>query len=124
MMIRIGAVLLSAALLAATASSASADANADSGRAEYEKAMELLRGPGGAPDRDGARRLFGAAAERHFSKAEYQLALLEADPAKAAEWLHDAAGHGNPDAVAKLGAAYLHGRGVPQDQVKAMGLLQ
>ncbi len=55
---RIGVVLLSAALLAATTSTVSADANADSGRAESEKAVDLLRGQGGAPDRDGARQLF------------------------------------------------------------------
>lgn len=120
----IAAAVLCAVLLAAPARGSAADAGPDTGEAGYRAAMELLQGSNGAPDRAQAVRLLTEAAARHFARAEYQLALLEADPAKAAAWLHDAADHGDPDAVARLGAAYLHGRGVAADAEKAATLFQ
>lgn len=120
----IAAAVLCAALLATPTRGNAADASPDIGEASYRAAMELLQEKTGAPDREQAVRLLTEAAARHFARAEYQLALLEADPAKAVAWLHDAADHGDPDAVARLGAAYLHGRGVAADAEKAATLFQ
>src|SRR3546814_10459859 len=47
-----------------------------------------------------------------------------ADPAKGVAYLERAHKAGIPSATARLGEAYLEGRGVPQDPGKAIPLLQ
>jgi uncharacterized protein len=97
-------------------------ARADDRLAQYNLAMMLLRGEGGASDPEAGARWLRKAADAGMVQAQYNLALLyeggigvPRSLTAATEWWEKAAKHGHTEAQVELATQYFLGRGAPKD---------
>nr|WP_322011078.1 tetratricopeptide repeat protein [Paraburkholderia sp. J12] len=94
--------------------------------AEFDYAMMLLNGEGGAADVGEGRKWLHKAAEANMSHAQYVYGkmyddgdFVERNPAEAHQWFLKAAKQGHTQAELALANQYLDGRGTARDNKQA-----
>jgi TPR repeat protein len=94
--------------------------------AEFNYAMMLVNGEGGAADVDEGKKWLRKAADANMTQAQYVYGkmyddgeFVERDPAEAHRWFLRAANQGHVLAELALANQFLDGRGTPRDNAQA-----